>query len=135
MITLAIKATKEYLNQWKDISYSGIKTFNIVKMSVLPLLVIRFVVILTYQKILQNLINAAKITTEVQKSQNIENNFGKQNKTKATELILLFLIYYYFFFIYNIVLILYKGLFLGNRWGNSKSVRLYFFGLQNHCRW
>ena len=22
---------------------------------------------------------------------------------------------------------------LGNRWGNS--VRLYFFGLQNHCRW
>ena len=26
--------------------------------------------------------------------------------------------------------------FMGNRWGNSeKSVRLYFFGLQNHCRW
>ena len=26
--------------------------------------------------------------------------------------------------------------FLGNRWGNSRnSVRLYFFGLQNHCRW
>ena len=26
--------------------------------------------------------------------------------------------------------------FIGNRWGNSgKSVRLYFFGLQNHCRW
>ena len=25
---------------------------------------------------------------------------------------------------------------MGNRWGNSgKSVRLYFFGLQNHCRW
>ena len=25
---------------------------------------------------------------------------------------------------------------LGNRWGNSgNSVRLYFFGLQNHCRW
>ena len=24
--------------------------------------------------------------------------------------------------------------FMGNRWGNSgKSVRLYFFGLQNHC--
>ena len=23
--------------------------------------------------------------------------------------------------------------FLGNRWGNS--VRLYFGGLQNHCRW
>ena len=23
--------------------------------------------------------------------------------------------------------------FMGNRWGNSK--RLYFFGLQNHCRW
>ena len=23
--------------------------------------------------------------------------------------------------------------FMGNRWGNS--VRLYFFGLQNHCRW
>ena len=23
-----------------------------------------------------------------------------------------------------------------NRWGNSgNSVRLYFFGLQNHCRW
>ena len=52
MITLAIKATKEYLNQWKYISYSGIKTFNIVKMSILPLLVIRFVVILTYQEIL-----------------------------------------------------------------------------------
>ena len=26
--------------------------------------------------------------------------------------------------------------FLGNRWGNSgNSVTLYFFGLQNHCRW
>ena len=26
--------------------------------------------------------------------------------------------------------------FLANRWGNSgNSVRLYFFGLQNHCRW
>ena len=26
--------------------------------------------------------------------------------------------------------------FLGNRWGNSgNSVRLYFWGLQNHCRW
>ena len=26
--------------------------------------------------------------------------------------------------------------FLGNRWGNSRnSVRLYLFGLQNHCRW
>ena len=25
---------------------------------------------------------------------------------------------------------------LANRWGNSgNSVRLYFFGLQNHCRW
>ena len=25
---------------------------------------------------------------------------------------------------------------LGNRWGNSgNSVRLYFLGLQNHCRW
>ena len=25
---------------------------------------------------------------------------------------------------------------MGNRWGNSgKSVRLYFWGLQNHCRW
>ena len=47
MITLAIKATKEDLNQWKDISYSRIKTFNIAKMSILPLLVIRFVVILT----------------------------------------------------------------------------------------
>ena len=23
--------------------------------------------------------------------------------------------------------------FMGNRWGNS--VRPYFFGLQNHCRW
>ena len=23
--------------------------------------------------------------------------------------------------------------FMANRWGNS--VRLYFFGLQNHCRW
>ena len=26
--------------------------------------------------------------------------------------------------------------FMGNRWGNSRnSVRLYFSGLQNHCRW
>ena len=26
--------------------------------------------------------------------------------------------------------------FMGNRWGNSgSSVRLYFFGLPNHCRW
>ena len=26
--------------------------------------------------------------------------------------------------------------FMGNRWGNSRnSVGLYFFGLQNHCRW
>ena len=26
--------------------------------------------------------------------------------------------------------------FTENRWGNSgNSVRLYFFGLQNHCRW
>ena len=25
---------------------------------------------------------------------------------------------------------------LGNRWGNSgNGIRLYFFGLQNHCRW
>ena len=26
--------------------------------------------------------------------------------------------------------------FMGNRWGNSGNcVRLYLFGLQNHCRW
>ena len=26
--------------------------------------------------------------------------------------------------------------FMGNRWGNSgNSVRLYFLGLPNHCRW
>ena len=26
--------------------------------------------------------------------------------------------------------------FMGNRWGNSgNNVRLYFFELQNHCRW
>ena len=26
--------------------------------------------------------------------------------------------------------------FMGNRWGSSvNSVRLYFWGLQNHCRW
>ena len=26
--------------------------------------------------------------------------------------------------------------FMENRWGNNgNSVRLYFFGLQNHCRW
>ena len=26
--------------------------------------------------------------------------------------------------------------FMGNRWGNSgNSLRLYFSGLQNHCRW
>ena len=28
------------------------------------------------------------------------------------------------------------GPIMGNRWGNSgNSVRLYFWGLQNHCRW
>ena len=26
-----------------------------------------------------------------------------------------------------------SGTFMGNRWGNT--VRLYFSGLQNHCRW
>ena len=27
-------------------------------------------------------------------------------------------------------------IFMGNRWRNSgNSVRLYFWGLQNHCRW
>ena len=26
--------------------------------------------------------------------------------------------------------------FMANRWGNSgNSIRFYFFGLQNHCRW
>jgi len=26
--------------------------------------------------------------------------------------------------------------FMGNRWGNSgNGIRLYFWGLQNHCRW
>ena len=26
--------------------------------------------------------------------------------------------------------------FIGNRWGNSgNGIRLYFFGLQNHCKW
>ena len=29
-----------------------------------------------------------------------------------------------------------KTKIMANRWGNSgKTVRLYFFGLQNHCRW
>ena len=29
-----------------------------------------------------------------------------------------------------------KTKIIGNRWGNSgNSVRLYFWGLQNHCRW
>ena len=29
-----------------------------------------------------------------------------------------------------------SGFFMGNRWGNSgNSVGLYFWGLQNHCRW
>ena len=29
-----------------------------------------------------------------------------------------------------------SGPIMGNRWGNSgNSVRLYFFGLQNHCGW
>ena len=29
-----------------------------------------------------------------------------------------------------------KSKIMANRWGNSgNSVRLYFFGLQNHCRW
>ena len=28
------------------------------------------------------------------------------------------------------------SIFMGNRWGNrGNSVRLYFWGLQNHCRW
>ena len=32
--------------------------------------------------------------------------------------------------------ILASGPIMGNRWGNSRnSVRLYIFGLQNHCRW
>ena len=26
-------------------------------------------------------------------------------------------------------------LFMANRWGNNGSERLYFLGLQNHCRW
>ena len=31
---------------------------------------------------------------------------------------------------------LYTHHFMGNRWGDSgNSVRLYFWGLQNHCRW
>ena len=25
--------------------------------------------------------------------------------------------------------------FMANRWGNNGTVRLYFGGLQNHCRW
>jgi len=29
-----------------------------------------------------------------------------------------------------------SGPFMANRWGNSRnSERLYFSGLQNHCRW
>ena len=29
-----------------------------------------------------------------------------------------------------------SGPIMGFRWGNSgNSVRLYFFGFQNHCRW
>ena len=29
-----------------------------------------------------------------------------------------------------------SGHFMGNRWGNSGNcVRIYFGGLQNHCRW
>ena len=28
------------------------------------------------------------------------------------------------------------SIFMGNRWGNNgKSDKLYFLGLQNHCRW
>ena len=31
---------------------------------------------------------------------------------------------------------IWSHLFMANRWGSSgKSVRLYFWGLQNHCRW
>ena len=31
---------------------------------------------------------------------------------------------------------IHKSKIMANRWGNSgKSVRLYFGGLQNHCRW
>ena len=36
----------------------------------------------------------------------------------------------------TVVILTYKvwsHYFMGNRWGNS--VRLYFLGLQNHCRW
>ena len=39
----------------------------------------------------------------------------------------------------SVILVKYKSKahhFMGNRWGNSgNSVRLYFSGLQNHCRW
>ena len=32
--------------------------------------------------------------------------------------------------------IIWSHYFKANRWGNSEnSVRLYFLGLQNHCRW
>ena len=35
-----------------------------------------------------------------------------------------------------IVYLVASNLLIGNRWGNSgTSVRLYFGGLQNHCRW
>ena len=37
---------------------------------------------------------------------------------------------------YNQVIKIWSHHFMGNRWGNSgNSVRLYFGGLQNHCRW
>ena len=33
------------------------------------------------------------------------------------------------------IMVIWSHHFMGNRWGNSgNSVRLYFWGLQNHCR-
>ena len=41
----------------------------------------------------------------------------------------------YCLYYYNSLSVLSHHL-MGNRWGNSgNSVRLYFGGLQNHCRW
>ena len=36
----------------------------------------------------------------------------------------------------KVIYVIWSHHFMANRWGNSgNSVRLYFSGLQNHCRW
>ena len=64
------------------------------------------------------------------------NHFGKRERKIETYLrnkimeYWIMCMYYYNHIIFDL------ECFMGNRWGNSgNSVRLYFGGLQNHCRW